>query len=89
MGANRLLIHWKDQSVQYYTEDSPIRQAMVAAAEAGSKPPAAYTATTGNKGESKKKAAAYRPATADGVAGLLAQGSARRTPTNSTTVTFI
>lgn len=89
MGANRLLIHWKDQSVQYYTEDSPIRQAMVAAAEAGSKPP---PAVTGNKGDGKKKAAAYRPATAEGVAGMLAQGAeapARRRATNTNTVTFI
>lgn len=90
MGANRLLIHWKDQSIQYYTEDSPIRQAMVAAAEAGSKPTAGYTAATGNKGEPKKRAATYRPATADGVAGMLAQGSdAPRRRGTSTTVTFI
>lgn len=93
MGANRLLIHWKDQSVQYYTEDSPIRQAMVAAAEAGSKPPAGYTAATGNKGEPKKKAAAYRPAAAEGVAGMLAQAAdapnRRRGAANATTVTFI
>jgi hypothetical protein len=94
MGQNRLLISWKEQSVQYYTEDSPIRQAMVAAAAAGSKPPAGYTAATGKAGTEKKRAAAYKPAT-EGVAGLLAQGSApqprRRAAASDsgTTITFI
>ncbi len=87
MGANRLLVHWKDQSIQYYTEDSPIRQAMVAAAEAGTTAPSAAQPKTS---EPKKRAAAYRPATADGVAGMLtqaAEGSRRRG--GSSTVTFI
>lgn len=95
MGQNRLLINWKEQSVQYYTEDSPIRQAMMAAAAAGTKPPPGYTAATGNKtGDSKKRAASYKPAS-EGVAGLLSQpaesGGRRRDRGggSGTTVTFI
>jgi hypothetical protein len=91
MGANRLLIHWKDQTMQYYTEDSPIRQAMLAAAAAGpgSSSPKASATAAASKSDGKKRAGAYRPATADGVAGMLAQGAARRPANSGTTVTFI
>jgi hypothetical protein len=91
VSPNRLLISWKEQSIKYYQEDSPIRQAMLAASAA-----AVATAARGGAGAAaprvseKKKAASYRPATADGVAGMLAGGSAppRRTASEKT-VTFI
>jgi hypothetical protein len=52
---NRLLISWKEHSIQYYQNESPIRQAMVAAAATAAPAPAsAPTAVP------KKKAAAYR-----------------------------
>ncbi len=91
ISPNRLLISWKEQSVKYYQEDSPIRQAMLAAS-------ASATAARGGAGAAarapeKKKAASYRPATADGVAGMLAGGSSgpgpSRRATADKTVTFI
>jgi hypothetical protein len=79
--SNRLLISWKEQSVQYYQEDSPIRQAMLAAAgsrvSSGAPPPP-------SKPE-KKKAGAYKPSS-ESVAGMLASGTRRG---GSGTVTFI
>ena len=96
ISPNRLLISWKEQSVKYYLEESPIRQAMLAAS-------AAATVARGGVGSGagavrapeKKKASSYRPATADGVAGMLAgsgsgsgsgSGPSRRA---DKTVTFI
>jgi hypothetical protein len=58
VSPNRLLISWKEHSIQYYQNESPIRQAMVAAATAAA-PPAPAPAPGG--GRPKKKAAAYRP----------------------------
>ena len=78
--SNRLLISWKEQSIQYYQEDSPIRQAMVAAAAQGSAPSAPLP-----KKSEKKKAGTYKPI--DGVAGMLAQGGAKKS--GSSTITFI
>ncbi len=88
ISPNRLLISWKEQSVKYYQEESPIRQAMLAASA---------TAARGGAGASvgvvrapeKKKAASYRPATADGVAGMLASGTVPRRAAADKTVTFI
>jgi len=89
MGANRLLVHWKEQSVQYYTEDSPIRQAMTAAAEAA-KHPATAAGTAATKTSERKRTATYRPAAAEGVAGMLAaQPAERRKASSTATVTFI
>jgi hypothetical protein len=79
--SNRLLISWKEQSIQYYQEDSPIRQAMVAAAAQGSAPSVAAP-----KKSEKKKAGTYKP-TADGVAGMLAQGGTKKS--GASTITFI
>lgn len=79
--SNRLLISWKEQSIQYYQEDSPIRQAMVAAAAHGSSAPPPPP-----KKSEKKKAGTYKPA-AEGVAGMLAQGGARKG--GASTITFI
>jgi hypothetical protein len=76
--SNRLLISWKEQSIQYYQEDSPIRQAMLAAAAT----PRAGQPAPPPKPE-KKKAGAYKPPS-ESVAGMLA---GRRTGTG--TVTFI
>jgi hypothetical protein len=77
--SNRLLISWKEQSIQYYQEDSPIRQAMLAASAAG---PSRGTPAPPPKPE-KKKAGAYKPPS-ESVAGMLA---GKRTGTG--TVTFI
>lgn len=86
VSPNRLLISWKEQALQYYQEESPIRQAMLAAASAAPAAPAAAPAQP-TRAE-KKKAAAYKPA-AEGVAGLLASGSAPKRGGSATTITFI
>ena len=85
MPYNRLLVNWQEQSIRYYQEESPIRQAMMATASA---PATAVPATvSGSKVGEKKKAAAYKP-TAEGVAGLLAQGG-RSSRGGATSITFI
>jgi hypothetical protein len=74
--ANRLLISWKEQAIQYYTQDSPIRQAMAQSQQA-----------VHNKAPEKsilKKTTAYRPVN-EGVVGLLTNGSSKR----DGTITFI
>ena len=81
VSPNRLLISWKDQALQYYQEESPIRQAMLAIAS-----PQAQAPRPVEKVE-KKKAGAYKPP-AEGVAGLLASGGAMKRG-GSTTITFI
>jgi len=83
ISPNRLLISWKEQSIQYYQEESPIRQAMVAAATGGSA--ARHSATQSQKNAEKKKPANYKP-TAEGVAGMLAGGTNKR---GNATITFI
>jgi len=83
MGQNRLLIHWKEQSIQYYTEDSPIRQAMMAAQQPQVQ---AQRQGQGQVKAEKKNTAAYRP---DGVAGLLTQPRRSASGSASQTVTFI
>ena len=82
ISPNRLLIGWKEQSIQYYQEESPIRQAMIAAAS-GPSPAASDTA---KKSALKKKPTNYKPA-AEGVAGMLATGAA--TKRGGSTITFI
>lgn len=72
VSPNRLLISWKEQSIQYYQEESPIRQAMIAATTINKD--AKVPVTTQATKTEKKKAAAYKPAT-EGVAGMLAAGS--------------
>jgi hypothetical protein len=78
--SNRLLISWKEQSIQYYQEDSPIRQAMLAAASRSPTAPAAPPPKP-----EKKKAGAYKPPS-ESVAGMLASAGKR---TGTGTVTFI
>ena len=82
ISPNRLLIGWKEQSIQYYQEESPIRQAMIATATAV---PAARSAPAPAKSD-KKKPANYKPA-AEGVVGMLATGASAKRGTN--TITFI
>jgi len=81
VSPNRLLISWKEQSIQYYQEESPIRQAMIATANAAPEPrqPAAVKTD-------KKKPSNYKPA-AEGVAGMLASGAANKRGVS--TITFI
>ena len=86
MSPNRLLISWKEQSQQYYQEESPIRQAMLATAEVTSGP------TTNAHGpvsilKQPKKAASYKPPPS-GVAGMLA-ASGTSTKKSGSTITFI
>ena len=81
VSPNRLLISWKEQSIQYYQEESPIRQAMIATAAAGSRPQTAPVSKT-----EKKKPATYKPAP-EGVAGMLAGGAMKRG--SGSTITFI
>ena len=92
VSPNRLLISWKEQSIRYYQEESPIRQAMLAAsaAGAGARGGTGVSSTiAGSRIPEKKKAASYRPATADGVAGMLASGSTSRRAPSDKSVTFI
>jgi hypothetical protein len=89
VSPNRLLISWKEQSIQYYTEESPIRQAMLAA-RAGAGAGTTGAAATATAPPPKKKAAAYKPAPPEGVAAMLATGagaSAKRA--GPSTITFI
>jgi hypothetical protein len=93
VSPNRLLISWKEQSIQYYQEESPIRQAMLATASAVSAAPSSSSSSSSNKHDSKsdkKKTTNYRP-TPEGVAGMLAGGSsaAARRGGEGKTVTFI
>jgi hypothetical protein len=74
-----LLISWKEQSIRYFQEESPIRQAMLAAAGTVSKP-------TQTVPKSEKKPSNYKPMP-EGVAGLLA--SAPGKGSSATTITFI
>ena len=71
VSPNRLLISWKEQSIQYYQEESPIRQAMIAATAINKN--AKVAPAQAAKAE-KKKPAAYKP-TPEGVAGMLASGA--------------
>jgi hypothetical protein len=95
VSPNRLLISWKEQSVKYYQEESPIRQAMLAASTAAATTARGGVGAGAVRVPEKKKAASYRPATADGVAGMLAgsgSGSGSGPPRRATadkTVTFI
>jgi hypothetical protein len=83
MPYNRIVVNWQEQSAKYYQEESPIRQAMIAAA---SRPaPSAPISTTNAKPE-KKRAAAYKPV-AEGVAGMLSGGATGRR--GGGTITFI
>lgn len=94
VSPNRLLISWKEQSIRYYQEESPIRQAMLAASAAAPVRGGAGgggSAAAGPRAPEKKRAASYRPATADGVASMLAGGAAAptRRVAGDKTVTFI
>jgi hypothetical protein len=94
VSPNRLLVSWKEQSIQYYQEESPIRQAMIAAASSSSSSSSSSShSSSSNKHDSKsdkKKTTNYRP-TPEGVAGMLAGGSssAGRRGGEGKTVTFI
>jgi hypothetical protein len=82
VSPNRLLISWKEHSIQYYQNESPIRQAMVAAAASAAPAPAPP------KSALKKKASAYRPppASTDRIATLPDTSAVRR---GTSTITFI
>jgi hypothetical protein len=79
ISPNRMLISWKEQAIQYYAQESPIRQAMLATTQ-----PKHYTAKP-DKSILKKSTASYKPV-AEGIAGLLANGSTKK---DGTTITFI
>ena len=89
VSPNRLIISWKEQSQQYYQEESPIRQAMLATAEAAS----VGNTGGGNTGpvsilKQPKKAASYKPPPT-GVAGMLASAASSRKSSSGSTITFI
>lgn len=93
VSPNRLLISWKEQSIRYYQEESPIRQAMLAVSASAPRGGASGSSSSGTtpRAPEKKRAASYRPATAEGVAGMLAGGAAAPTRriASDKTVTFI
>lgn len=80
ISPNRLLVSWKEQSIQYYQEGSPIRQAMMAATQAPA--PVRHVAQP-----VQKKASEYKPS-ADGVAAMLSQ-QASVGKRGAGTITFI
>ncbi len=86
VSPNRLLINWKEQSVQYYQEESPIRQAMLATAQQNV-PPSQQFPPPPAPGKEKKKAGSYRPP-AEGILGLL-QGGNGTSKKSGSTITFI
>lgn len=86
VSPNRLLISWKEQSIQYYQEESPIRQAMIAATTI-QKDTRATAPAAAQAAPAKKKTATYKPTT-EGVAGLLASGATNRRG-GTQTITFI
>jgi len=61
LSPNRLLINWKEHASRYYQEESPIRQAMMAAANQGSRPVVAAAATTKGKKTAEKTTGSYTP----------------------------
>ena len=65
---NRLLISWESQSEQYYMEESPIRQAMIAVVEEKEKEreSKADKSEKSDKQE-RKKPGSYKPALTDGL----------------------
>jgi hypothetical protein len=80
ISPNRLLVSWKEHSMQYYQEESPIRQAMVAATTQN-------TVVKTTPALVQKKASGYKP-TSEGVAGLLTQQS-NTGKRGAGTITFI
>lgn len=87
VSPNRLIISWQDQSIHYYQEESPIRQAMLAAAAASKEPATVVMSGAPSKDSGKKRAASYKP-TSEGVAGLLAGSTISKKP-GASTITFI
>ncbi len=88
VSPNRLVISWKEHSIQYYQNESPIRQAMVAAAATA---PAPAPKAGGASAAPKKKASAYRSISLDGAgAGATAPPAPPMSRKGgSTTITFI
>ncbi len=87
VSPNRIIVSWKEQSIQYYQEESPIRQAMMAAAQTSQgSSMGMIPGPPKEKEKEKKKAGSYRPPP-EGVAGMLAQGGAGKKPGG--TITFI
>jgi hypothetical protein len=84
VSPNRLVISWKEQSYKYYQDESPIRQAMLATAEAATAPSQAGPVSILKQ---PKKAASYKPPPA-GVAGMLASAGSKQGKSGST-ITFI
>ena len=89
VSPNRLIISWKEHSIQYYQNESPIRQAMLASSASSRSTAAAAPPTAPPP---KKKASAYRgtaaPSTTDKILGLPESTSTVRKG-GSTTITFI
>lgn len=89
VSPNRLIISWKEHSVQYYQNESPIRQAMMASSAGGSRSAASSSAASAAPPPPKKKASAYRgTTTTDKIFGLPETAPATRKG-GSTTITFI
>jgi hypothetical protein len=89
VSPNRLIISWKEHSIQYYQNESPIRQAMVAAAAAAKPADSTGTSATATGALPKKKASDYRaPPVGDKVLGLSEPSTSVRRGT-TTTITFI
>ncbi len=88
MSPNRLLINWQEESLRYYQEESPIRQAMMAAAN--TQPTRSNLTGTEKKAAERKKPSAYKPP-ADSVVGLLSGGgsSGGKRGGGSNMITFI
>ena len=84
-GDNRLLISWKRHSEQYYTEDSPIRQALLASATSVSTRQAQQQIP---KDIGKKKPSDYKPMT-ESMAGMISKPASVGVDRGGKTITFI
>ncbi len=87
VSPNRIIVSWKEQSIQYYQEESPIRQAMMSAANQQTQAAAGPVIPGPPKEKEKKKAGSYRPPP-EGIAGMLSQGGGASKKAGGT-ITFI
>jgi hypothetical protein len=83
ISPNRLLISWNEQSERYYTEISPIRQAMLTVAQPRTEPMAPPNGSI--RELDVKKTSSYQPPTDT----VLPQSAVSRKSGSNSTITFI
>ena len=87
--SNRILISWLKHSEQYYTEESPIRQALIASATSkNTKLNQMSQMAQSDKEQGKKKPSNYKPMS-ESMAGIISASASSSAPTQKKTITFI